>query len=275
MALLMHPSWFTKRCQTFNGTRLHHICQSLQKLAGRDAMAEHNQLNIVCPNNRLQVGRHAGQIRLKIHRASEILRAAAKGNMEKDSVRTDQIRTQTGKNQPAKKYRLIHRQLPPKRGDKTGYDGFRKILGTKIHVAVDGTGLPISIRASPANVHDSTKFIDVLENISELTGDDLIRQIISAYADKGYDAACIRDYLRSHGIDCCIPYKRNSRNVAQNRNQRHHGKAGFVVERFLAWLKCGLHRTAVRYERNCDDCLGFVYLACVMMYWRVLRISSI
>ncbi len=63
---------------------------------------KHNQLNIVCPNNRLQVGRHAGQIRFKIHRTSEILRAAAKGNMEKDSIRTDQIRTQAGKNQPAK-----------------------------------------------------------------------------------------------------------------------------------------------------------------------------
>ncbi len=113
-----------------------------------------------------------------------------------------------------------------KRGDKTGYDGFRKILGTKIHVAADRTGLPISIRASPANVHDSTKFIDVLENISELVGDDLIREIISAYADRGYDAACIRSYLGSHGIDCCIPYKRNSRNVAQNRSQKHYGKKG-------------------------------------------------
>ncbi len=144
------------------------------------------------------------------------------------------------------------------------------ILGTKIHVAVDKTGLPISIMASPANEHDSTKFIDVLENISELVDDDLIREIISVYADKGYDAAYIRDYLRSHGIDCCIPYKRNSRNVAQNRNQKNYGKTRFVVERFFAWLKCGLHRTAVRYERNCDNYLGFVYLACVMMYWRVL-----
>ncbi len=139
-----------------------------------------------------------------------------------------------------------------------------------MHVAVDRTGLPIPIRASPANVHDSTKFIDVLENISELAGDGLIRQIVSVYADKGYDAAYIRNYLRSHGIDCCIPYKKNSKNVAQNRNQRHHGKTRFVVERFLAWPRCGLHRTAVRYEGNCDNCLGFVYLACVMMYWRVL-----
>ena len=32
-----------------------------------------------------------------------------------------------------------------KGGDVIGYDGFKKISGTKLHVAVDGTGLPISI----------------------------------------------------------------------------------------------------------------------------------
>ncbi len=95
-----------------------------------------------------------------------------------------------------------------KGGDKTGYDGFKKILGTKIHVAVDRTGLPISIRASPANVHDSTKFIDVLENISEPADDGLIREIISAYADRGYDAAYIRDYLGCHGITVAFHTKR-------------------------------------------------------------------
>jgi len=47
----------------------------------------------------------------------------------------------------------------------------------------------------------------------------------------------------------------------------------FVVKRFFAWLKCGFRRTAIRYERNCDNYyLGLVvYLACIMMYWRVLR----
>ncbi len=131
-------------------------------------------------------------------------------------------------------------------------------MGTKIHAAVDGAGLPIPIRASPANVHDSTKFIDVSEDISELVDDGLIRQIISAYADRGYDAAYVRNYLRSHGIDCCIPYKRNSRNVAQNRNQKHHGKAGFAVERFLVWLRYGLRRTVARHEKKCWNQPGLV-----------------
>ena len=67
---------------------------------------------------------------------------------------------------------------------------------------MESNGLPISIRTSPANQHDSTKFIDVLENISDFLNDDLIRAIVSAYADKGYDAAYIRNYLRCYGINC-------------------------------------------------------------------------
>ncbi len=44
----------------------------------------------------------------------------------------------------------------------------------------------------------------MLEDISELAGDNLGRAIVSAYAGKGYDAKCIRDYLRCHGINCRI-----------------------------------------------------------------------
>ena len=154
--------------------------------------------------------------------------------------------------------------------DEIGYDGFKKILGTKVHVAVESNVLPISIRTSSANQHDSTKFIDVLENISEYLDDGSIQEIVSAYADKGYDAKYIRDYLRCHGMGCCIPYKKNSNNITQNKNQKHNDKTRFVVERFFAWPKCGFDRTAIRYEKNCENYLGFVYLALILMYWRVL-----
>ena len=110
----------------------------------------------------------------------------------------------------------------------------------------------------------------MLEHISDFLNDDLIHAIVAAYADKGYDAAYIRNYLRCHGINCCIPYKRNSKKVLQNKNQKHYGKTRYVVERFFAWLKCGFHRTTIRYEKKCDNYLGFVYLASILMYWRVL-----
>jgi hypothetical protein len=41
------------------------------------------------------------------------------------------------------------------------------ISGTKIHIAVDQNSLPVSIVIGSANEHDSTKLIDIMENISD------------------------------------------------------------------------------------------------------------
>ena len=130
--------------------------------------------------------------------------------------------------------------------------------------------MPVSIVTSSANEHDSTKFIEVLENISDYLDDGSIEEIVAAYADKGYDDAYIRNYLRCHGMGCCIPYKKNSKLIISKNLQNNYNKTRYVVERFFAWLKCGFHRTTIRYERKCENYLGFVYLASILMYWRVL-----
>lgn len=153
----------------------------------------------------------------------------------------------------------------------TGYDGFKRISGTKIHVAVDSKGLPISILLSSANIHDSTKFIDVMESISEYLDDSMIDEIVTVYADKGYDAKYIRMYLRNNNINCCIPYKKNSKFIVSKNTQNNYNKTRFVVERFFAWLKNGFHRTRIRYERNAENYLGLINIASFLMYWRVLR----
>jgi len=135
---------------------------------------------------------------------------------------------------------------------------------------VESNGLPVSIVISPANIHDSTKFIDVMKNISDFLDDESVKQIVSVYADKGYDAKYIRMYLRNNGINCCVPYRNNSKLMLKNNLQNNYNKTRFVVERFFGWLKNGFHRTRIRYEKSYDNYLGFVYLASIMMYWRVL-----
>jgi len=57
---------------------------------------------------------------------------------------------------------------------------------------VDCNSLPISIVISPANHHDSTRFIDVMESISDHLDSSATRKIKSVYADKGYDSRIIR-----------------------------------------------------------------------------------
>ena len=44
---------------------------------------------------------------------------------------------------------------------------------------MEQTGLPISIIMSSANEHDSTKFIDVMESISEYLDGQMIEEIVS------------------------------------------------------------------------------------------------
>ena len=155
-----------------------------------------------------------------------------------------------------------------------GYDGFKRITGTKLHVAVDKTGLPISFVIGPANQHDSTKFIDVMENISDFVNSGLIQQqIVSVYADKGYDSTTIRDYLKNRNVKDCIPkrnYKTNNNQTKNNFAAHNYNKTRFVVKRFFAWLKNGFHRTRIRYERIAENYLAFVNIASIVMYWRVL-----
>ena len=124
---------------------------------------------------------------------------------------------------------------------------------------------------SPANVHDSTKFIDVMENISDFVDDDMMREIASVYADKGYDSGAIRDYLKNRNINPCIPFRKNNNEATKNKSYKKYNKIRYVVERFFAWLKNGFRRTAIRYERVSENYLGLVNIASFLMYCRVLR----
>ncbi|GEM_PF-165952 len=195
---------------------------------------------------------------------------ATKKNLARDPVWNNQISTSFQQDQSTKDICGFINNSCQKRGSILGYDGFKHISGTKIHVAVESNGLPVSIVIGPANEHDSTRFIDVMESISEYLVDDPNKQIGSAYADKGYDARYIRNYLRNNGIACCIPYKTNSKFVLQRNLQTNYNRTRFVVERFFAWLKCGFHRIRIRYERIAENYLGFINVASIMMYWRVL-----
>jgi transposase len=122
----------------------------------------------------------------------------------------------------------------------------------------------------PANQHDSTRLIDVMENISDCLDDDAIKEIVQCYADKGYDAEYIREYLEKRRIQDCIPYRKDSKTEHDDAAQYKYNKTRYVVERFFAWLKNGFHRTRIRYEKNAENYLAFVVISSIMMYWRVL-----
>ena len=150
-----------------------------------------------------------------------------------------------------------------------GYDGFKKILGTKIHAAVDSDSLPVSVVVGPANGHGPARFADVMDGVSGRPGCGAKGQTVSVHADRGYDAGRIRKYLADRGIRACIPH-RNFRTGRAGADRHGHDRTGYAVERLLAWSKCGFRRTATRHGRIAENCLALFSIASVMMYWRVL-----
>ena len=77
-----------------------------------------------------------------------------------------------------------------------------------------------------------------MENLDEHLDQNMIKQIVSVYADKGYDSKTIRNHLKNRNIKDCIPHRNNSRVIPQNYNQNKYNKTRYDVERF-AWLKGG------------------------------------
>ena len=109
-----------------------------------------------------------------------------------------------------------------------------------------------------------------MENISDFIDDNYIKQIVSVYADKGYDSKTIRNYLKNKNNIPCIPKRNFKKNNNKKYSYKNYNKTRFVVERFFAWLKNGFHRIRIRYKKRSNNDLGFIYLASIMMYWRVL-----
>ena len=79
-------------------------------------------------------------------------------------------------------------------------------LTTKIHLAVDGRGLPPAVALTPGNVNDCTVFPQVLSAITvPRTGAGRPRcRPDRLIADKAYSAKAIRRSLRAPGIAATI-----------------------------------------------------------------------
>ena len=170
-----------------------------------------------------------------------------------------------------KKIAIDSTTIPGKKGgEKIGYDGNKKILGTKINVIVASNGLPLSMMLERANKHDSTKFIDTMEHILDFLTRDSLKQINYCFADKGYISKTIREYMEKRNIQVHIPVRKNSIARRPKKRKSKIKSVRFVVEQFFGWLKGRYRGIATRYARNSDNYLGFVYLATILIYWRVL-----
>ena len=123
---------------------------------------------------------------------------------------------------------------------------------------VDRNGVPLAVRLSAANAHDSTLFEPLLDGLPPILGPRgrpgrPRRRPAKLHADKAYDIPRCRRYLRRRGIAARIARK-------GIESSERLGRYRWVVERTLAWF-ARYRRLTIRYERRADVHEALLHLA--------------
>ncbi len=158
------------------------------------------------------------------------------------------------------------RQCPGKKGgEHTGPNPTDKGKpGTKRHLVVERTGIPLAIRLSGANRHDTMVFeelLDAIVPVKQPRGRPRKRPA-KLHADKAYDIPRCRRALTQRRITVRIARKgiESSQKLGRHR---------WVVERTLAWL-ARFRRLTIRYERRADMHAAFLHLGCALICYNCL-----
>jgi transposase len=127
---------------------------------------------------------------------------------------------------------------------------------------VDGHGLPVGITvasATPAEV----KLVE--QTIESIPGEKYPERLIG---DMAYDSDPLAQELDDkYGIELIAPNRRNRKYKSQDGRPLRRYKRRWKVERLWAWLG-NFRRLVVRYERNIDNYLSFLYLGCTLILLR-------
>jgi transposase len=101
-------------------------------------------------------------------------------------------------------------------------------LSTRIHLACDGHGRPLSVLLTGGNVNDCTTFTQVVEAIEfpRRRPGRPRRRPARVPADQGCSSRAIRGYLRSHGIPATTP-ERAGQKANRARRGSHGGRPRF------------------------------------------------
>ena len=131
----------------------------------------------------------------------------------------------------------------------------RSSLSTKIHLACDALGYPLSFILTGANVSDFDQAKPLLTRHLGATS--------FAIMDKGYDSDVIRAYVNQLGGVTVIPPKVNR--VSKPDFDEHLYRERHRIENLFARLKSN-RRIATRYEKLHVTFTAMVSLACILIW---------
>ena len=163
-------------------------------------------------------------------------------------------------------------RLQPCTGEKGGSETGpspvdRARNGSKHHLLVDGTGIPLAWTVTGGNRNDVTQLIPLLDAVPAVAGrvGRPRRRPDRLSADRGYDHDKYRRELRRRRIKPEIARRQTAHGTGL-------GRARWVVERTFAWLH-HFKRLLVRYDRRHEIHEAFLALGCCLVCFKRLQRS--
>jgi transposase len=147
-------------------------------------------------------------------------------------------------------------------------------FGTKLHLIVEGHGIPLGFHLTPGQAHESGYLQKLLESIRVLhlhAGRPTTRPTKLA-GDKAYSSNKIRKYLQRRRVIAIIPSKQNELKQQKDFDKKTYRRRN-VVERCIGWMKEN-RRLGTRYDKLAVAFSAFVQLAIIQQYFRKLELIN-
>jgi len=134
-------------------------------------------------------------------------------------------------------------------------------------VLTEADGGPLAVALAPASRHDSLVLQDILEAVV-VEPPDPSEHEQHLCLDKAFDGAPSDATARVFGY---VPHVRRIGQEKKGRRGRKTKKARrWVVERTISWLnRC--RAILIRWDKNAENYLGMIQLACALLWYRRLH----
>ena len=141
-------------------------------------------------------------------------------------------------------------------GERSGYDGYKRKNGSKIHAAVDTLGYLLALTVTPADEQERSQVEELSRQVQEITGNS----VELAWVDQGYTGEEAASAAQGHGIELRVVKLPESKKGFVLLPRR------WVIERSFAW-KSRFRRLVRDYERLPETVAGlhFVVFSCIML----------
>jgi transposase len=138
-------------------------------------------------------------------------------------------------------------------GPRSGYDGYKRKRGSKVHMAVDTLGHLLAVHVTPANEQEHAHVFKLCEAVQTATG----HTVELAWADQGYTGEQPRQDAMAYCIELQVVKLAEAKKGFVLLPKR------WVVERSFAWT-ARFRRLAKDYERLPDVLRGLHFLVCAI-----------